>query len=116
MSQPTPPPSADSAATPARLGSLHRLDTPVIRPAARDYYVRWTEEWAKARGNRCADATTAFLDALGRSTHLAAWQFNGIVFFDRHVLRIPTKRNRLRRCKDIDYMLVTRREDNEALW
>jgi hypothetical protein len=41
MFQPAPPNSVDSAATPARLNFLQRLETHAIRPAARDYYVRW---------------------------------------------------------------------------
>ncbi|MCX6878810.1 MAG: hypothetical protein NTW21_34115 [Verrucomicrobia bacterium] len=36
---------APPAATPARLNFLHRLESLAIRPAARDYYVRWAEAW-----------------------------------------------------------------------
>ena len=35
-----------------------------------EYYVHWAESWTNPRGNRSADTTTAFFDALGRSTHL----------------------------------------------
>ncbi|MCX6874513.1 MAG: hypothetical protein NTW21_12020 [Verrucomicrobia bacterium] len=45
MSQPPPPSPAASAATPARLNFLHRLESLAIRPAARDYYVRRAEGW-----------------------------------------------------------------------
>jgi hypothetical protein len=45
MSKPTTPPSDGSAATPARLNFLQRLETHAIRPTARDYYVRWAEAW-----------------------------------------------------------------------
>ena len=79
MSKPTTPPPDGSAATPARLNFLQRLETQAIRPAARDYYVRWAEAWINARGNRSADTTSAYFDALGRSTHLADWQFRQAV-------------------------------------
>jgi hypothetical protein len=61
------------------LNFLQRLETQAIRPAARDYYVRWAEAWINARGNRSADTTSAYFDALGRSTHLADWQFRQAV-------------------------------------
>ena len=67
MFQPAHPNSVDSAATPARLNFLQRLETHATRPSARDYYVRWAEAWINARGNRSADTTTAYFDALGRS-------------------------------------------------
>ncbi|MCX6880830.1 MAG: hypothetical protein NTW21_44570 [Verrucomicrobia bacterium] len=35
----------DSAATPARLNFLRRLESLAIRQAARDYYVCWAEAW-----------------------------------------------------------------------
>ena len=57
--------------TPARLNFLQRLESLAIRPAAREYYVRWAEAWLKAHGNRTADTNSAYFDALGRSTHLA---------------------------------------------
>jgi hypothetical protein len=41
----TPPPPDSSAATPARLNFLQRLEVLTICPAARDYYVRWAETW-----------------------------------------------------------------------
>jgi hypothetical protein len=72
-------PPDGSAATPARLNFLQRLETHAIRPAARDYYVRWAEAWINARGNRSTDTTTAYFDALGRATHLADWQFRQAV-------------------------------------
>jgi len=52
MFQPDPPSPDGSAASPARLNFLQRLETRAIRPAARDYYVRWAEAWIKARGHR----------------------------------------------------------------
>ncbi|MCX6873102.1 MAG: hypothetical protein NTW21_04750 [Verrucomicrobia bacterium] len=42
MSPPPPPSPAASAATPARLNFLHRLESLAIR----DYYVRWAEAWS----------------------------------------------------------------------
>ncbi|MCX6876330.1 MAG: hypothetical protein NTW21_21355 [Verrucomicrobia bacterium] len=45
MSKPTTPSPDGSAATPARLNFLQHLETQAIRPAARDYYVRWAESW-----------------------------------------------------------------------
>jgi integron integrase len=79
MSKPTTPPLDGSAATPARLNFLHRLESLAISPAARDYYVRWAEAWINARGNRSADTTSAHFEALGRSAHLADWQLRQAV-------------------------------------
>ena len=70
MSPPPGTPSDGRPESPARQYFLQRLDALAIKPAARDYYVRWAESWTKARGNRSAAATSAFFDALGRSTHL----------------------------------------------
>jgi hypothetical protein len=60
MFKPATPSPDGSAVTPARLNFLHRLESLALRPAVRDYYVRWAEAWINARGNR--------------STHLADWQ------------------------------------------
>jgi len=79
MFQSDPPSPDGSAASPARQAFIQRLETLAIRPAARDYYVRWAEAWINARGKRSADTTTAYFDALGRSTHLADWQFRQAV-------------------------------------
>ena len=67
----TPPPS------PARQHFLQRLDALSIKPTTHEYYVRWAEAWNKALGHRSAERTHAFFDALGRTTHLADWQFLG---------------------------------------
>jgi hypothetical protein len=66
MLKPATLPPDGSAASPARLAFLQRLEARAIRPAARDYYVRWAEAWTKAHGQRSTDTTTAFFDALGR--------------------------------------------------
>jgi integron integrase len=79
MVMPATPQTDGSAATRARLNFLQRLESHAIRPAARDYYVRWAEGWLKARGNRSVETTTAYFDALGRSTHLADWQYRQAV-------------------------------------
>jgi hypothetical protein len=81
------PPGADAPGfgwngqpvSPARQRFLQRLVDLSIKPTAREYYVQWAEAWTKARGNRSADATSAFFDALGRSTHLEDWQFRQAV-------------------------------------
>ena len=78
----TPPSDITSdgqPASPTRQRFLQRLASLTTKPAAHDYYVRWAEAWTKARGNRSADTTTAFFDALGRSSHLADWQFRQAV-------------------------------------
>ena len=79
MFKPATPLTDGSAVTPARLNFLQRLESLAVRPAARDYYVRWAEAWLKAHGNRSADTTSAYFDALGRSTHLADWQYRQAV-------------------------------------
>jgi integron integrase len=64
-----------------------------IKPAARDYYVRWAESWTKARGHHSPERTHEYFDALGRSAHLADWQFRQAVDAARvlacDVLTIP---------------------------
>ena len=72
-------PSERQPVTPARQRFLDRLSSLSIRPTARDYYVRWAEDWTKARGQQSAERTQAYFDALGRSTHLADWQFRQAV-------------------------------------
>lgn len=84
MFKPATLPPDGSAATPARLNFIQRLESLAIRPAARSHYVRWAEAWIKARGHRSAETTSAYFDALGRSTHLADWQFRQAV----HAARI----------------------------
>lgn len=82
-----PPPS------PERLRFLRRIEELPIKPAARDYYVRWAESWLKARGHRSAQRTQDYFDTLGRSTNLADWQFRQAVDAARilaaEVLSIP---------------------------
>ena len=75
MFKPAQSAPVDSASNPARLNFLQRLESLAIRPAARDYYARWAESRINACGHKSAETTTAFFDALGRSTHLAEWQF-----------------------------------------
>jgi len=66
-------------ASPARQRFLQRLTALAIKPSTHDYYVQWAEAWTKIRGYRSADATTTFLYALGRSTHLEDRQFRQAV-------------------------------------
>ncbi|MCX6866954.1 MAG: hypothetical protein NTV46_12200 [Verrucomicrobia bacterium] len=76
------PPSNPSATPPpaqARQRFLQRLAALSIKPTTHEYYVRWAEAWNKALGHRSAERTQAFFDALGRSTHLADWQFRQTV-------------------------------------
>jgi len=79
MNSPSDFPSDGQPPSPPRLLFLQRLKALPIKPAALEYYVRWAEAWTKVCGNRSADSTTAFFDALGRSTHLADWQFRQAV-------------------------------------
>jgi integron integrase len=65
--------------SPLRRRFLLRLEAIAIKPAARDYYVRWAESWTKARGHQSAERTQAYFDTLGRSAHLADWQFRQAV-------------------------------------
>ena len=78
----TPPSDIQSdgqPVSPVRQHFLQRLVALAIKPTAHEYYVQWAEDWTKARGNRSADATNAFFDALGRSTHIEDWQFRQAV-------------------------------------
>ena len=76
---------------------LHRIGELPIKPAARDYYVRWAESWVKARGHQSSERTQAYFDTLGRSTNLADWQFRQAVDAARilavDVLSIPWARS-----------------------
>jgi len=82
-----------SPVVPPRQRFLQRLSALSVKPAAHEHFVRWAEAWTKARGNRSPDSTTAFFDALVRSTHLADWQFRQAVDAARilasDVLAIP---------------------------
>ncbi len=76
----TPPSGIQSdgqPVSPARWRFLQRLVALSTKPTTHEYYVHWAEAWTKVRGNRSADATSAFFDALGRSTHVEDWQFRG---------------------------------------
>ena len=87
-----PDPSGQSI-TPTRQRFLQRLAELPIKPAAHGYYVRWAEAWNKALGHRSAERTQAFFDALGRSAHIADWQFRQAVsavrILAREILAIP---------------------------
>ena len=73
-----PDPSTQSISPARRKFTLCIAALP-IKPAARDYYVRWAESWTKACGTHSAERTQAYFDALGRSSHLADWQFRQAV-------------------------------------
>lgn len=93
MQLPAHPLPSAPVVSPARRRFLQCLAALPVKPAARDYYVRWAEAWTKARGHQSAERTTAFFDALGRSTRLADWQFRQAVDAARilacEVLGIP---------------------------
>lgn len=65
---------ADLSLSPARLKFIQRLKMIPIKPAARDYYIRWAESWTKACGHHSARRTREWFDALGRSSSIADWQ------------------------------------------
>jgi hypothetical protein len=75
MTPPSDIPSDGQPVSPTRQSFLQRLVALAIKPTTHEYYVQWAEAWTKARGNRSADATSAFFDALGRSSHLYDWQY-----------------------------------------
>ena len=79
--------------SPARMKFIQHIAALPIKPAARDYYVRWAESWTKARGHQSPERTHEYFDALGRSAHLADWQFRQAVDAARvlacDVLTIP---------------------------
>jgi len=79
MPPPSDIPSDGLPTSPARQRFLQRLTALAIKPTVHEYYVQWAEDWTKARGHRSADATSAFFDALGRSTHIEDWQFRQAV-------------------------------------
>ena len=92
----THPPDFPSGGQPALLVRqlfLQRLVALSVKPAARDYYIQWTEAWTKIRGYRSADATTTFLHALGRSEQLQDWQFrqavDAVYIFAHEILALP---------------------------
>ena len=49
---------APQPASLSRQRFLQRIDALLIRPNAREYYVRWAESWIKARAHRSPDTTT----------------------------------------------------------
>ena len=76
-----------------RTAFIQRLGQLPIKPKAISYYVRWAESWTKARGHQSPERTQAYFDALGRSSHVADWQFRQAVDAARilacDVLTIP---------------------------
>ena len=58
MTPPSDIPSDGHPASPTRQRFHQRLDALSIKPTTHEYYLRWAEDWVKARGNRSADATT----------------------------------------------------------
>lgn len=77
-----PPPVHDSipsTASRARRDFLRRIAALPIKPTARTHYVRWAESWTKARGHQSPQRTSDYFHALGRSTHLADWQYRQAV-------------------------------------
>lgn len=93
MSPPPDPEPAGQNVSDARRKFIQRLAALPIKPTARDYYVRWAESWTKARGHQSTGRTQAYFDALGRSAHVADWQFRQAVDAARilacDVLAIP---------------------------
>ncbi|RYD35489.1 MAG: integron integrase [Verrucomicrobiaceae bacterium] len=92
----SPPSDRDPSGHPisdARQRFVQRIAALPIKPAARDYYVRWAESWTKARGHQSPERTRAYFDTLGRPAHLADWQFRQAVDAARilacDVLAIP---------------------------
>ena len=89
------PATPAKTASPLRQRFLQRLDSKSIRPAAREYYVRWAESWTKGRGHQSPERTKEFFDALGRSASIADWQFRQAVDAARilayDVLAIPKR-------------------------
>jgi integron integrase len=79
--------------SPARGKFIQRIESSAIKPAARAHYLRWAEAWTKARGHQSAERTQSYFDALGRSAHLADWQFRQAVDAARilacEILAIP---------------------------
>jgi len=65
--------------SPARMKFIHRIATLPIKPGSRDYYLHWAESWTKARGHQSPERTQEYFDALGRSAHLADWQYRQAV-------------------------------------
>jgi integron integrase len=93
MSPSSVPDPTNQTVSPARREFIQRISSLSIKPTARDYYVRWAELWTKAHGHQSAERTQAYFDALGRSTHLADWQFRQAIDAARilacDVLAIP---------------------------
>ncbi len=97
MHHPSEPDSANYSISPARQKFIQRIASLPLKPAARDYYIRWAESWIKARGHQSIERTQEYFDALGRSTHLTDWQFRQAVDAARilacDVLAIPWARS-----------------------
>ena len=93
MTTPSDTPSDGQPDSPTRLLFLQRLEALSIKPATHQYYVQWADAWTRIRGDRSADSTTAFFDALGRSTRLFDWQFRQAVsavrILARDILALP---------------------------
>ncbi|KAB2641705.1 MAG: integron integrase [Verrucomicrobia bacterium] len=93
MNSPSVPPSDGQPPSPPRLLFLQLLAARSIKPAVRGYYVRWTEDWIKAGGDRSAAATTGFFADLGRTPLIYNWQYRQAVsavrILAREILNLP---------------------------
>ncbi len=77
MSQPT---SNTETLSPKRRAFMNGLRREGIADKAHPYYVRWAEQWTKARGHESESRTRAFFEALvGRGDQIADWQFRQAV-------------------------------------
>lgn len=72
-------PNSDSPPSANKRKFIERIQNIPIKASAHAYYIRWAEEWTKALGHQSEDRSQAYFDALGRSTHLADWQFRQAV-------------------------------------
>ena len=79
MSPPSDSEPTSANVSDARQKFIRRIAELPIKPKAISHYVRWAESWTKARGHQSPERTQAYFDALGRSAHLADWQFRQAV-------------------------------------
>ncbi len=65
--------------SPKRLAFINCLKRLSTKPEAEEHYIRWAEQWTKARGHESPERTTQYFEALSKGTSIIDWQYRQAV-------------------------------------